>query len=159
VTFADDFGNIGMQVLRELRVTLDPASSLIAFARPEAVEPVIRTERRPAEAGPAAGGRVQRGGPVRVGGPGGPPRLGVRFAMTPQGFVRQRGGLVVQDVDRGGGADAAGLRSGDVVVEIAGRPLADVEGVAELAALLQAAPRPLEIEVLRGEERLRIELP
>lgn len=158
VSYADDFGNIGMQVLRELRVTLDQASSLIAFARPGAVGEETGTERRLVEGAPGAGGPVRLGGAQQPGGPGGPPRLGVRFGMTPQGFVRERGGLVVQDVDRGGSAEAAGLRAGDILVEVAGQPLADVQRVAELAALLQA-PRPIEMVVVRGDERLRIEVP
>lgn len=138
-TYADDHGNIGFQVLRELRITLDQASGLVALARPAAATP-------------------EAGAVVRRDGPAGPPRLGVRFAMTPGGFVRQRGGLVVQEVDDGSPAAVAGLQAGDVVVEVGGEAVAGVETGGELAALLRG-PRPLGLVVLRGDRRVEITVP
>lgn len=153
-TYADHSGNIGMLVLRDLRVTLDQAGGLIAFVRPTAPTPQSRVEAQ------GDGGEVSGVvGPVRThGGLGGPPRLGVRFAMTPGGFVRQRGGLVVEGVDDGGAAATAGLRTGDVVVKVGDEAVAGVDSFAELGALLRGA-RPLLLEVLRGDERLEIAVP
>jgi len=143
-TVADGFGNLGYGVLRELRVTVDQASELIRFER---------APEREAESSPKQ--VVRRGGPTTMGGPAGQPRLGVAFEMTPAGFIKKKGGLVVRHVDAGGAADEAGLDVGDILVSVSGRSVAALEGVTEIAALLHS-PRPLVLEILRGEERLGI---
>lgn len=140
-TIAEEFGNIGFNVLRELQVTLDQASGLVRLER-GAARPEPKTPTRP-------------GGPRTMGGAAGQPRLGVAFAMTSSGFVKERGGLVIQHVDPGGAADEAGLTIGDIVLSVGGTSVASLDRATEIAGLLRA-PRPLELEILRGERRLKI---
>jgi uncharacterized iron-regulated protein len=71
------------------------------------------------------------------------PRLGVR--------LEQQGGRVrVADVGAGSLAERSGLRQGDVVVAVAGKPLDDVEAFIE-AVRLQPEGTWLPLQVRRGE--------
>jgi 5'-nucleotidase len=74
-------------------------------------------------------------------------------------------GVLVERVMEGGGAARAGLRPGDVIVSLNGRPLASAAGgedpddrFARLAAELACAG-PLRLVVHRGGERLEVEVP
>ncbi|HEY2549249.1 MAG TPA: trypsin-like peptidase domain-containing protein [Streptosporangiaceae bacterium] len=80
--------------------------------------------------------------------------LGVVSAPVPlPESIRRRlgrtGGLQVADVVAGGPAARAGLRTGDVLVSAAGRPLATAQDLQQLM-LGEAIGRPLEITVLRN---------
>jgi len=159
-TISDEFGNIGFEVMRELKVTVDQANGLVRFERGVAAAMGAGREggRAIRMGGPGtAGGPTRLGGPVRIGGPGGKARLGVKFEMTPMGFVKKDGGLVVQQVIAGGAAERAGLKAGDIVLAMAGTAVAEVEEVAAIAELIQG-PRPLEMELLRNGERLTISI-
>ena len=90
------------------------------------------------------------------------PRLGIGIA--PARVARQlrravglpeRDGLLVRVVEEGGPADAAGLRTGDLLVEAGGRPVTDAD---ELYEALEAAGegQPLELRVVRGTEELTV---
>jgi serine protease Do len=90
------------------------------------------------------------------------PRLGIGIA--PARVARQlrravglpeRDGLLVRVVEEGGPADAAGLRTGDLLVEAAGRPVTDAD---ELYEALEAAGEggSLELRVVRGTEELTV---
>jgi serine protease Do len=90
------------------------------------------------------------------------PRLGIGIA--PARVARQlrravglpeRDGLLVRVVEEGGPADAAGLRTGDLLVEAGGRPVTDAD---ELYEALEAAGegQALELRVVRGTEELTV---
>jgi serine protease Do len=90
------------------------------------------------------------------------PRLGIGIA--PARVARQlrravglpeRDGLLVRVVEEGGPADAAGLRTGDLLVEAGGRPVTDAD---ELYEALEAAGegQSLELRVVRGTEELTV---
>lgn len=130
-TMVDDFGNLGFAVLRELVVTLDQANGLARFERPAGV---------PAAPAPAKA------------------RLGVAFLMTPAGFVKESGGLVVRHVDAGGAADEAGLEAGDIVVSVNDAPLAELAKPNEIGLLLRG-PRPLDLGVLRDGDNIHVVIP
>ena len=108
----------------------------IAFAVPvDTVKEVVSALRRD--------GRVRRG------------YLGVSTAPA----VRRRGsarrGALVSDVSRGGPASRAGIRTGDVLVELGGR---EVRSPAALARAV-AGRRPgeaLEVKVVRGKRRITL---
>jgi len=145
-TIVEDFGHIGFLVLRELVITLDQASRLVRLERvaaPQIAQVPVRV-------------RATGSGPVAL--PGAKPRLGVAFRMSPRGFAKESGGLVVQHVDSGGAADQAGLQSGDIVLAVNGTPLANIEKAAEIGALLRGQ-RPLELSVLRGGQRVAVVIP
>jgi putative serine protease PepD len=64
------------------------------------------------------------------------PFLGVSTSAVPESVASSRGlapdeGVYVQDVTGGGPADKAGIKSGDVLVNVAGRRVADPSDVAE----------------------------
>ncbi len=87
------------------------------------------------------------------------PYLGVSLGrLTPQ--IRERLGVAADDgallvgVEPGGPAAAAGLRAGDVIVGIAGRPVRVVEDL--LGALRDTEPgRQVEVTIARGTEEVR----
>ena len=92
-----------------------------------------------------------------LGGSSGQPRIGVAFEMTPTGFVRKEGGLIVRRVDPGSPGERAGLEVADIVLSVGGTAVAEVEGIMAIAKLMRG-PRPLEMELLRGGERLTISI-
>lgn len=63
--------------------------------------------------------------------------------------LTEREGLLVRGVEDGSPADRAGIREGDLLVEAAGRPLVDSDG---LAAILAEAGMPIELKIVRGDE-------
>jgi hypothetical protein len=65
------------------------------------------------------------------------------------------GGLLLASVRPDGPADAAGLLAGDVIVQLAGRDVADVYAYTEILAGLEADV-PVEAVVRRGEETLEL---
>jgi len=66
-----------------------------------------------------------------------------------------QGGTVVEVVAPDGPAAEAGLRPGDVITQVAGRPLEQIEDI--LSALRRAEPgEPLELEVVRDGERRNV---
>jgi hypothetical protein len=149
-TYSEEFGNIGFQVLRNLQVTLDQTNGLVRFKRADAE--ASGNAQQSAAQGPQ---RVRMGGPVAAGGPGAKPQLGVSFDMTPAGFVRKEGGLVVRSVTPSGAADEAGLLPRDVVLTMGGSALAEIDEMMEIVKLVRG-PRPLVLEILRGGEPMTI---
>jgi serine protease Do len=84
------------------------------------------------------------------------PRLGIAVApsVVAQRLRRsvglaEREGLLVRGVEDGSPADRAGIREGDLLVEAAGRPLADSDS---LPAILAEAGLPIELKIVRGDE-------
>lgn len=84
------------------------------------------------------------------------PRLGI--AIAPSAVAQrlrrsvgltEREGLLVRGVEGGSPADRAGIREGDLLIEAAGQPLVDSDG---LAAILAEAGMPIELKIVRGDE-------
>jgi serine protease Do len=69
-----------------------------------------------------------------------------------------RGGFAVSRVRAGSGAAQIGLRPGDVLLAIGGRPLNDAEALRRAVLGLQGHPRAL-IVVARGSGRYHVALP
>lgn len=84
---------------------------------------------------------------------GDPPGLGFAFAPGAEG-------LLVQALAEDGPATGSGLRIGDIVTAVSGKPVGGME-TGELAAWLRAvgqAPLPSVLEVQRDGETLRVEI-
>jgi serine protease Do len=62
-------------------------------------------------------------------------------------------GLLVRDVEAGSLADAAGVREGDVLTAVAGRPIADPDDL--LDALAELEP-PFELTIVRGADEVTV---
>lgn len=69
----------------------------------------------------------------------------------------QPGGVLVQDVDEGGPAARAGLRSGDIIVDFDGER---VRGVRHFSRLVRETPpgRTVKSSIIRGGERLTVDV-
>ncbi len=145
-TIADDFGNIGFEVLRELRVTLDQKNRLIRFVRQEAPAPVAAARER-------AGDAENRPADARRPWWEAAARGGVRD--DPHGLRQEAGWSGRSACRRRSPADRAGLRVEDIVLSVGGTAVADVEGIPAIGSLMQG-PRPLTLELLRAGERLTI---
>lgn len=79
------------------------------------------------------------------------PKLGLRVKDA------VGGGAEVGDVRPRTGAERAGIRAGDVVEAVAGRPIRSADELEEVIAQLPAAVA-VEIRVRRGEERRTLRL-
>jgi len=84
------------------------------------------------------------------------PRLGI--AVAPAAIARrlrasvgltERDGLLVRGVEDGSPAARAGIREGDLLIEAAGRSLADPDTLPEILA---TAGLPIELKIVRGDE-------
>ena len=84
------------------------------------------------------------------------PRLGI--AVAPGHVARrlrravglpERDGLLVQGVDDASPAAGAGIVEGDLIVEVAGRSVADADALVEAVA---AATAPYEVRIVRGND-------
>jgi S1-C subfamily serine protease len=71
--------------------------------------------------------------------------------------LRDDDGAVVGEVTPGAPADRAGLRAGDVVVAVAGRPVSQPADVVAVVATKRPGDR-IEIEFVRGGEREQVEV-
>ncbi|HET9334633.1 MAG TPA: M20/M25/M40 family metallo-hydrolase [Gemmatimonadota bacterium] len=67
------------------------------------------------------------------------------------------GGLLLQSVRPDGAAAAAGLQTGDVIVRLAGKDVADVYAYTEILAGLEAGV-PVEVVIRRGAETITTEI-
>jgi serine protease Do len=88
------------------------------------------------------------------------PRLGV--AVAPAHVARrlrrsvglpERDGLLVRGVDDGSPAQRAGIAEGDLIVEVAGKPVTDAD---DLVEAITAATTPYDVRVVRGTEERTI---
>ncbi len=84
------------------------------------------------------------------------PRLGIAVApsIVAQKLRRsvgleERDGLLVRGVEDGSPASRAGIREGDLLIEAAGKPLTDPDG---LNQILIETGLPIELKIVRGDE-------
>ncbi len=92
-------------------------------------------------------------GPRKSGRTAGGPKLGI----MPGNYEAEDGGVLVEDVTPGGAAEAAGLKKGDRVVGLAGKPVKNIEGY--MAAM--AAQKPgveIEVVVIRKDKKETIKV-
>jgi serine protease Do len=89
-------------------------------------------------------------------------RLGV--AVAPSHVARrlrrsvglpERDGLLVRGVEEGGLAARAGIREGDLIVSVAGRPVLDAD---DLLDTLATASAPFDVSVVRGAEEVTVSI-
>lgn len=92
---------------------------------------------------------------VKVGGggggfsPGGGPKLGIRPIYEDDG----KGGLAVDGVDKEGPAGKAGMKAGDRIVEIAGKPVKNIEAYMSLMRT-QKPGQLIDVVVMRDGKRV-----
>ena len=67
-------------------------------------------------------------------------------------------GVIVADVTPGGPADGAGLKVGDIVLRLDAKPVVNVPQF-DAAFQLRAAPAPLQLDVVRGGEKVSLQVP
>lgn len=83
----------------------------------------------------------------------GMPRLGI----TPGNYGEEDKGVLVDAVAEGGAAEKAGIKAGDFIIEIAGKPVKNMEGY--MAALTGQKPGvEIEIVVERKKETLKLKI-
>jgi S1-C subfamily serine protease len=76
--------------------------------------------------------------------------LGIQ-GQTAQPSRRGGKGVIVVSVEKGSPAETGGLQQGDVIVEVAGKPVTSIDGL--LRALSRQTPNgPLELRVKRGSD-------
>ncbi len=81
------------------------------------------------------------------------PKLGI----MPGNYEDKDGGVLVEDLSPGGAAEKAGLKPKDIIVEIAGKPIKNIDGyMATMAG--QKAGTPIDIVVLRNDKKVTIKV-
>lgn len=88
--------------------------------------------------------------------------LGVYVAQVPPALreeleLEEKGGALVTDVVQGGPSDQAGVHRGDIILEIAGRPVADANELTWTAANLGVG-QEVDVVIYRGGGKLRLSL-
>ena len=67
------------------------------------------------------------------------------------------GGVLITHVERGGPADKAGLKLGDVLLAINGKPVSDTTGMLNMIAVLQPGEQArLKVARSQGDEELTV---
>jgi len=81
------------------------------------------------------------------------PKLGI----MPGNYESNEGGVLVEDTTPGGAAETAGVKAKDIIVEIAGKPIKDINAyMATMAG--QKAGTPIEIVVIRNDKKVTIKV-
>ena len=91
--------------------------------------------------------------PQRSASRSGAPRLGI----MPGNYESADGGVLVDDVSPGGAAEKGGVKAGDVVVEIAGKPVRNINGYMTAMAG-QKANQEIEVVVVRGDKKVALKV-
>ncbi len=93
---------------------------------------------------------------ARAGGQGRPtgnrPRLGIR-----PGYNEGETGVVVEGVSPGEAAEKAGIKQGDRIIEMAGKPVQNIEGYMQLMGTVKAGTT-VEITVLRKDQKIQLKV-
>jgi len=79
------------------------------------------------------------------------PRLGV----MPGDYAEEEKGVLVDDVSPGGAAEAAGVKGGDVIVMIAGKPIRNIEDYMKTMTA-QKVGQEIEVVVLRKDKKITL---
>jgi S1-C subfamily serine protease len=89
-------------------------------------------------------------------------RLGVAVAPSYVGRrmrrsvgLPERDGVLVTGVEDGGPAAAAGIQSGDLIVELGGKPVTDTDGLQEALAAVEF---PVEVKLVRGTDERTVQV-
>jgi S1-C subfamily serine protease len=119
-----------------------------AFATTIPVETVNRTVRQLLERGYVARGWLGAAmQPVRFN-PAAQRRLG----------LERDSGLVILSVEHDGPAASAGLLVGDVIVQLGGRPIEDVDDLVDALAATDVVGRTFNLDLVRGGERAKADV-
>ncbi len=81
------------------------------------------------------------------------PRLGI----MPGNYEAQSGGVLVEDVTPGGAAEKGGVKAQDVVIEIAGKPVKNINDYMAVMAG-QKAGVPIEVVVMRKDRKVTVKV-
>jgi hypothetical protein len=84
--------------------------------------------------------------------PSGGPRLGIR-----PGYGGDTAGVAVEGVTPGGPAEQGGVKSGDVVVGLAGKPIKDLQTYM-VVMKTQKRGSTIEVEVVRGGKKVKLQV-
>jgi hypothetical protein len=90
--------------------------------------------------------------PSRAGSPG---ARGPSIRFMPGGYDDDAGGAAVGAVTKGGPADKAGIKDGDLIVEVAGVPVKNM-GAYTTEMRKRKAGEPVEMVILRKGERIKV---
>lgn len=82
--------------------------------------------------------------------------MGIEAQILPADIIREagldHGGVLVAGVLRGGPADMAGIHPGDIILELAGKPVSDPQQAIEMISGIKPGTR-IEILIMRGWEQ------
>lgn len=81
------------------------------------------------------------------------PKLGV----MPGNYEAEDGGVLVDDVSPGGAAEKGGIRKGDIIIEIAGKPVKNIGGYMN-AMSTQKAGKTIDVIVLRKQDKVTVKV-
>ncbi|MCH7896944.1 MAG: DegQ family serine endoprotease [candidate division NC10 bacterium] len=77
--------------------------------------------------------------------------------LAPQFGVKPRGGVLIADLVEGGPAETAGLKTGDVLLTFAGKPVTDIRQLQQLVATVRPGKR-VAVKIKRKEQTLTLDV-
>jgi serine protease Do len=83
-----------------------------------------------------------------------PPEGGAVLGVT---LKETKGGLAIEEVSEGSGAEAAGLKKGDIVTEIAGGPVKEIEKLSKMLGEMKSGA-DVKVTVLRDGKKTEIDV-
>lgn len=86
-----------------------------------------------------------------------PVRQGPRLGIRPGNYEAEEGGVLVDGVAPGGAAEKGGVKDGDVIVEIGGKPVKNI-GTYMTAMSAQKAGTPIEVVVMRKGQKVMLKV-
>ncbi len=85
------------------------------------------------------------------------PRPAARLGIMPGNYEAKEGGVLVEDVSPGGAAEKAGLKSKDIIVEIAGKPVKEIQSY--MTAMAGVRPgQEIEVVVIRNDKKVTVKV-
>jgi len=80
------------------------------------------------------------------------PRLGIR-----PGYNEGETGVVVEGVSPGEAAEKSGIKQGDRIIEMAGKPVQNIEGYMQLMGTIKPGTT-VEITLLRKDQKVQVKV-
>ncbi len=83
-----------------------------------------------------------------------PPEGGAVLGVT---LEKKKGGLEVGDVSKGSGAEKGGMKKGDILTAVAGKPVKDIEGLSKLLGEMKSGT-DVKVTVMRDGKKTELDI-
>lgn len=85
------------------------------------------------------------------------PRPAAKLGIMPGNYEAKEGGVLVEDVSPGGAAEKSGLKAKDIIIEIAGKPVKEIQTYMTIMAGLRPG-QEIEVIVIRNDKKVTVKV-